>query len=86
MIDILFISHRVTDFEYDYIDEIDIFRRTMRTGELKNGKTFYVALYDSAGFWLERLKGLEIREVKCLKDVKISPRERLALQAMMNRG
>ena len=86
MIDILFIAHRLTDFEYDYVEEIDIFRRTMRTGELKNGKTFYVALYDSAGLWLERLKGLEIREVKCLKDVKISPRERLALQAMMNRG
>lgn len=86
MIDILFISHRVTDFEYDYIDEIDIFRRTSREGTLKNGKTFKLALYDSAGFWLERLAGLEIREVKCLKDVRISPRERLALQAMMNRG
>jgi hypothetical protein len=83
MIDILFIAMKVQDFEYDYIDEIDIFRRTMRTGELKNGKTFYVAIYDSHGDWLERLRGLEIREVKCLKDVRISPKERLALQAMM---
>lgn len=83
MIDILFIAQKVQDFEYDYIDEIDIFRRTMRTGELKNGKTFYVAIYDSRGDWLERLRGLEIREVKCLKDVRISPGERLALQAMM---
>ena len=86
MIDILFISHRVTDFEYDYVDEIDIFRRTMRTGELKSGKTFYVAIYDSRSDWLERIRGLEIREVKCLKDVRISPKERLALQSMMNRG
>ena len=86
MIDILFIAMKVQDFEYDYIDEIDIFRRTMRTGELKNGKTFYVAIYDSRGDWLERLRGLEIREVKCLKDVRISSKERLALQAMMNRG
>lgn len=83
MIDILFISHRVTDFEYDYIDEIDIFRRTSREGQLKDGKSFKLALWDSSGDWLERLRGLEIREVRCLKDVRISPRERLALQAMM---
>lgn len=86
MIDILFISHRVTDFEYDYIDEIDIFRRTSREGQLKDGKTFKLTIYDSRGDWLERLRGFEIREVKCLKDVRISPKERLALQAMMNRG
>lgn len=86
MIDILFIAHRVTDFEYDYIDEIDIFRRTSREGTFKNGKTFKLVLWDRSGDWLERIKGLEIREVKCLKDVRISPRERLALQAMMNRG
>lgn len=86
MIDILFIAHRLTDFEYDYIDEIDIFRRTGREGTLKNGKSFKLSLYDSRGDWLERLAGMEIREVKCLKDVRISPRERLALQAMMNRG
>jgi hypothetical protein len=86
MIDILFVSHRVNDFEYDYVDEIDIFRRTTREGTLKNGKSFKVALYDSAGDWLERLIGLRIGEVKLLRDVKISPRERLHLQAMMNRG
>ena len=86
MIDILFIAHRLHDFEFDFIDEIDIFRRTNREGTLKNGKTFKVVLYDSAGDWLERLLGLRIKEVKCLRDVKISPRERLALQAMMNRG
>lgn len=86
MIDILLIAHRLTDFEYDYIDHIDIFRRTLREGTFKNGKTFKVVLYDSAGDWLERLSGLQIREVKCLKDVRIIPRERLALKAMMNRG
>lgn len=83
MIDILFIAMKVQDFEYDYIDEIDIFRRTSREGQLKDGKSFKLALYDSRGDWLQRLAGLEIREVKCLKDVRISPRERLALQAMM---
>ena len=83
MIDILFIAMKVQDFEYDYIDEIDIFRRTSREGQLKDGKSFKLALWDSSGFWLERLVGLEIREVKCLKDVRISPKERLALQAMM---
>lgn len=86
MIDILFIAQKVQDFEYDYIDEIDIFRRTSRVGRLKDGKIFRLSIYDSRGDWLERLRGLEIREVKCLKDVRISPKERLALQAMMNRG
>jgi hypothetical protein len=86
MIDILFIAMKVQDFEYDYIDEIDIFRRTSREGTFKNGKSFKLCLYDNRGDWLERLRGLEIREVRCLKDVRISPKERLALQAMMNRG
>lgn len=86
MIDILFVAHRVQDFEYDHIDEIEIFRRTTREGRLKNGKSFKVSIQDDRGEWLERLLGHEIREVKCLRDVKISPRERLALQAMMNRG
>ena len=83
MIDILFITQKVQDFEYDYIDEIDTFRRTSHEGRMKDGKTFRLSIYDSRGDWLERLRGLEIREVKCLKDVRISPRERLALQARM---
>ena len=85
MIDILFIAHKVQYFEYDYVERIDTFHRSSRIGTFKNGKSFKLAIYDSRGDWLERLKGLEIREVKCLKDVRISPRERLALQAM-NRG
>ena len=83
MIDILFIAQKAQDFEYDYGEKIDIFHRSSRLGTLKNGKSFKLAIYDSRGDWLERLVGLEIREVKCLKDVRISPRERLALQAMM---
>jgi hypothetical protein len=86
MIDILFIAHHIHHFEVDHIDEIRTFKRFDRTGILKDGKSFKLCLYDSRGDWLERLRGLEIREVKCLKDVRISPRERLALQAMMNRG
>lgn len=86
MIDILFIAHRVQDFEYDHVDDIKIFRRMERTGEFKSGKTFKLAIYDDRGDWLERLLGHEIREVRCLKDVRISPRERIRLQAMMNRG
>lgn len=86
MIDILFIAHRLHDFEIDYVDDIDTFRRADREGMMKNGKTFRLSLYDSRGDWLDRLVGLEIREVKCLKDVRISPKERNRLQAMMNRG
>lgn len=86
MIDILFIAEQAKHFEYDYGDQVKIFRRTSRDGTLKDGKSFKVCVYDSAGDWLERIRGLEIREVRLLHGVKISPRERLALQAMMNRG
>jgi hypothetical protein len=83
MIDILFIAQKVQDFEYGYVDQVKIFRRTSREGTMKDGKSFKVCVYDSAGDWLERIRGLEIREVRLLHGVKISPRERLALQAMM---
>ena len=86
MIDILFIAAREKHFEYDHGDEIKFYRRTSRVGELKDGKSFKVAVYDSTGDWLERLRGHEIREVRLLSGVRISPRERLALQTMMNRG
>lgn len=46
MIDILFIAHHVHHFEYDYIDEIDTFRRTDRIGTFKNGKSFKLVLWD----------------------------------------
>ena len=85
MIDVVFIVERIQDFEYDLGDQIKFFRRTDRVGELINGKTFKVSVYDNRGDWLERLHGLRIREYREMDGVKISPRERLALQAMIQR-
>lgn len=82
-IDILFLCQRIQHFEYDLGDQIKFFRRNERVGELINGKTFKVCVVD--GEWLERIAGISLGEYRELDGVKISPREKLALQAMMQR-
>lgn len=85
MIDILYIANRVQHFEYDLGDQIKTFRRSERIGELTNGKSFKLAIHEPTGQWLERLRGIEFGEFRELDGVRISPRERLALQAMIQR-